>query len=630
MLAGILFFLLEMSARFVYIHSWSGEQPPAGYWSFLGYYALAGSALGIGTMLVGRAATRWRKSTRLAILGIAAAVCAVAVTMALLTRAVVRLGLSSRKILLDFGTVLLAAAIFAAIGWALDRLRRRYGSAHVLVACGACFAMLIGGHAIFLHTATLGQILARLPDSAAGPAKPNVLLLTVDTLRADRLGAYGYHRNTSENIDRLAAEGALFQRAVAHSPWTRPSFGSIMTSRYPSQHGAFAVFGEDSSEQPLYDGGLRREAVTMAEILSDHGYTTVAFQTNLRASRAHGFDRGFHAFIYESLFIPPIQERSVLGSLVRWAQLFLGIQPKAFLYGFPPNADKVHALFESLSPHLPQPFFIWMNLMDPHSPYVSRDRDTPIAEAGITGVHHALNADISTTVLSDAYDDEIRFMDHHAGKMLDLLRSRGLLDNTIVILTSDHGEEFDDHGVEIHHPSTTIRGRYHGHSLYSELLHVPLIIRFPRQIPQGLRIEALARHVDILPTILDLVAIEPRDPGEPFEGASLLPLMLGKATPRRLAYGERKLYGPPQHSIQDDRYKLIFEVRSGRLELYDLDADPGEIRNLAAARQDETDRLLASLEAWTARMGPALPPSPAIPLEPTEDLDSLRSLGYVE
>ncbi len=636
LLAGVLFFLLEMSIRFV--HTWSEERPPAGYWFFLMYYALAGFALGIAVLLLRRASERLMRSGR-ATVGVGVGSCALVLAAVLsvqLWRATRRLELNAQRILLDLATVLLAVTALALIGWALCRLRHRYGSARVLAAHGSISAVLIGAHLSFLHAMNLGQVLARIPDSIAATERANILLLSVDTLRADRLGAYGYRRDVSKNIDRLSAEGTLFRNAIAHSPWTRPSFGSIMTSRYPSQHGAFTVLStsaetsEANPERPIYDGRLRPETTTMAEILSGHGYTTIAFQTNLRAGRAHGFDRGFQVFIYEALFVPPMQERSLLGALGRWTQLFLGIEPEVFLYGFPPNADKVHGLFESLLPHLPEPFFIWMNFMDPHSPYLSRDQEAPAEGAAITGVYHALNADVSTDALSDAYDHEIRFVDHYIGKTVDLLRDQGLLDNTIVVLTSDHGEEFDDHGVEIRHSSVSIRGRYHGHSLHSELLHVPLIIRFPRQIPQGLRVDGLARQVDILPTILDLVTIEPSDSRQRFEGASLLPLMRGEETGRRLAFSERNLYGPRQSSIQDDRYKLIFENATGRIELYDLDADPGEATDLAAARKQEADRLLALLKEWQANMGTAPPPTPEISWETTEDIERLRSLGYIE
>lgn len=637
---GLLGFLLEMTARFAYSHFWTGARPPADYLLFLVYYSLAGFAAGLAVYFVGRAATRISKAGKVAVR--TAGVLGVTLwtlLAVLLLRAVSRSDLAAGVVLRHLGVALLACAVLALGGWGLVRCRKRYGTARLLICGGVPAALLLAGHLVFLHETALERVLGRLAVPGSSSGQPNVLLVSIDTLRADRLHSYGYPRQISPNMDRLAREGALFEQAVAHSPWTQPSFASILTSTYPSQHGSFVLLAPQTvgdgktTETILYQSFLQDDEVTLAELFRDQGYSTIAVQALCKDQDLQRFDQGFQVYLCASQFISSMWDHSVLGlGMARIARL-LGAREERHSDGGLPEADEV---FDSLrvliSRALPRPFFIWINFRDPHSPYLLRQSGVPVEDALVVDSLRPEDAGIPTPALSAAYDDEIRFVDHYVGRALDLLRDRGLLDETVVVLTSDHGEEFEDHFAELRSASTTLRGRTHGHSLYSELLHVPLLIRYPPKIPPGTRITALARHVDILPTILDIAGIEPGTSGEHIEGRSLLPLLAHGAETGgpRLAYSERNLFGPQRRSIQDGRYKLILEIDSGQVELYDLAADPGERENLAAVRKQEAARLLGLLDRWAERMGPVVPPSPEAPSPDADPLAPLRALGYVE
>ncbi len=635
LLTGVLFYLSEASIRFVHLYFWTDEQPPSGYLPFLLYHALAGLGGGWGIFLAARA---WRKVTqsRDAATRRRAAALASAVAVALAALAALALGLSPESAARHLAAALALGAAVLAIGWPLAWLARRRGPARLAAGGGALALLLIAGHLVFLTSEPIRRLLPWSPTPSAPAARPNVLLLTVDTLRADRLGVYGHDSGTTPRIDRLALDSAVFQHAVAHSPWTQPSFGSLLTSAYPSQHGAFTLLDPDARDVTtgiLYRSSLRDDVPTLAEILANRGYATLALQTNWSASAAQKFDRGFDLFLHHALFTPPMRDRCVMGFYGKKIVRRLGGGPFRSYLEMWPNADQVYRAFEALvADGFPRPFFIWVNFIDPHGPYLEREADTPIETARVVAAHDPWDASVPTAVLSSAYDDEVRFADHYAGRTLDLLRAHGVLDDTVVIVTSDHGEELGDRGVEIR-SWRSAKGRLHGHSLYGELLRVPLLIRYPPRVPPG-RVETLARQIDLVPTVLDLAAIDPGSAGARFEGVSLVGAMTGReeieeSEEPRLAFSERNLFGSQKRSVRDERHKLIVDLDSGDIELYDLADDPGERLDLAAERHDETRRLLGLLDAWAARMGPVVPPQP-YPLPQTrEDVERLRALGYI-
>jgi arylsulfatase A-like enzyme len=625
---GLLWFLLEMTARFAY-DLWAGHRPPADYLLFLGYYALGGFVAGSVVFLLQRILA----ARRAAVLGTALAALLAVGALWSASRSGIDPGVALRYL----GAAVLVGTALALLAWSVARYWKRFGTGRLLAYGGGLATMLVAGHLVFLRATALEGLLDGTAASGSDSGRPNVLLVTIDTLRADRLHAYGYPHETSPNMDRLAREGALFEQAVAHSPWTQPSFASLLTSTYPSQHGAYVLLappeaGDGRTEKVLYQSFLQDAEVTLAEILLEQGYATLALQPLCTDEDVQRFDQGFEVYLCEAQFLSSMWRRSLLG---------LGIEGIARLFGnrgirrYPGGLAPADVVYRSLraliTRDVPRPFFLWVNFRDPHSPYLVRRAGVPIEDARVVDALGPEDAALPISALSEAYDGEIRFVDHYVGRVLDLLRERGILDETVVVLTADHGEEFEDHFAEHRSAAVTMRGRAHGHSFYSELLHVPLMIRYPPKVAPDTRIASLARHVDLLPTVLDLAGVDAGPSGDRFEGRSLLPLIThGTETEGpRLAYSERNLFGPQRRSIQDDRYKLILEIDSGRIELYDLAADPGERRNLAAERKQEADRLLGLLEQWSARMRTA-PSSPEIATEDADALEQLRALGYVQ
>lgn len=641
-LAGLFFFALEMSIRLGYLYWRTFEQAPSGYAEFLIYYFVGGFLAGLAAIflkfilnaVLKARQPLFRFGSRLAVLAM------VLLAIFLLTRVLQSTELSLNQIVRHLGTVLGAVFVFFCILGMMGRLRSRWGTTRFLLGYIFAVALMVAAHLALLRSFSWERMLAQLPKPERANNAPNVLLLSIDTLRPDRLGAYGYAKNLTPNMDRLAGEGALFEQAISQAPWTRPSFGSLLTSTYPSQHGAFVVndpakggYHANWSEM-LYNAGLQDEVMTMAEIFRDHGYATLALQSNWQVSEAQNFDQGFQSFLYEPLFEISLWDRTFLGIYGSWVPAFFGAERKLPFYTSAPSADKVFEVFRALaSQGLPQPFFMWINLMDTHSPYNMREQGVPVEKARVTASYDTWDSDIPIAALREAYDSEVQFVDHYIGKIYDFLKDRGILDDTIVVLLSDHGEDFEDHLAEIRLPGVKVHGRHHGHSLYNELLQVPLIIRFPSRIPQALRIKDAVRLLDVLPTVLELAKIDASPAREKFEGASLLPLMRnGKdSLGSRLCYSERTYFGLEQKAVQTDDYKLILHVQDGSLEFYNLKSDPKETKNLAALRSAEIDRLRSALDQWFERMGPLLPSSAPTSQKQLskEESERLRSLGYI-
>lgn len=344
----------------------------------------------------------------------------------------------------------------------------------------------------------------------------NVLLISIDTLRADHLGCYGYDRPTSPNIDQFSAESVLFQTAIAHAPSTTPSHASIFTSRLPEHHGAWR-----SRNQPI-----ARELRTMAEILKEAGLRTASFNGGGQVAASYGFNRGFET--YES---SPSRFAEKADQAIRWFQR---------------NPD--------------QRFFMFLHTYEVHAPYEPEPTDMATFDGGYTGAigdailpgllidindgKVALSAPDARHIIN-AYDAEIRSMDRGFRQLIAYLRKSGLLDRTIVIFTSDHGEEFGEHGQ---------MGR-HSHALYDELLRVPLLLRLPEARLGSTRVEAQVRGIDLLPTVMDLLG---RRPLQQFDGTSLLPLMAGASEPERVALSQldAAVERPPT-SIRTRSSKLV-------------------------------------------------------------------------
>ncbi len=415
------------------------------------------------------------------------------------------------------------------------------------------------------------RALAALPP--ARPGSPNVLLLVMDTVRAASVSAHGYGRPTTPNLERLARQGIRFRWAMAPAPWTLPTHASIFTGRLPHQ-----LSGD--WEVPL-DGAHP----TLAEALAALGYRTAGFSANLTfVTWEWGLARGFSRFedydvsLAQALLSPALGRSLTENRLVRHV---LGIRDRL-------NRRRAHAMNQSLLRWVDRdrsrPFFAFVNYFDAHEPYLP-----PGPFAGRFGPLPArpwILQDDDVTMppaekrrMRNAYEAAIASLDHEIGNLMDALRRRGLLDNTVTVVTADHGEQFGEHGL-----------LDHGNSLYLPLLHVPLIVTLPGGEAAGRVVEATVSLRDLPATVMDLVGT---GAGHPLPGRSLASHWRGATDGpgapvlASLTRGfERRPWIPLSRgdmlSVVDDRYHYI-RNGDGREELYEYRTDPAEERDLAGA-----------------------------------------------
>jgi arylsulfatase A-like enzyme/tetratricopeptide (TPR) repeat protein len=410
-------------------------------------------------------------------------------------------------------------------------------------------------------------------DGSSAASHLNILLVTIDTLRWDRVGAYGGRIARTPNMDKLAAEGCLFEQSIVQVPLTRASHASILTGLYPFQHGI-----RDNFAPPLAP-----EHRTLAEILKGQGYRTGGFVGSFIVNTQSGLGRGFDEF--DDSF-----EKGAKGT--------------AFFTDYQRRAGQVE---EQAGPWLEQtahegtPFFAWVHFYDPHSPY-------------------APPQPYLTRYAQHLYEGEVAYTDEILGRLLSRLDQLGVRDRTLVVVTSDHGEALGEHGEE-----------EHGFFVYEAVLHVPLIIRLPGRIPRGVRVKAVARSIDLVPTVLDLAGLRVAVPAG-LPGRSLVPALAAPQDDGRVPAYSESLF-PRLHfgwgdlrSIRMGGWKFI---QAPRPELYDLTRDPAERNNLFAAEGRRAaamrSRLLDTLggSPETAVIG-----NPAAKIDPAT-LEKLASLGYV-
>jgi arylsulfatase len=362
----------------------------------------------------------------------------------------------------------------------LDKLRRRrgvptsvqYTSIGLLMLA---FATTVGD---FSLSPLSGNIVYPELRARGEPGGPNVVFVTIDTLRADHLGCYGYDRNTSPFIDRLAEQGTLFKDASAPAAWTKPSTGTLLTGLYPSRHGA------------LYHGSklqIPQGEQTLAEGFQERGYVTAGFVSNPNIKQVFDFDRGFDLF-----FDSPVKDTVTLAGIrgTLFGQVLMRLLRHQFNWKY---ENDVRAMNSRVIPWLEknahQKFFLYVHYIDPHIPYSppARYRDEFARDHGLIAFNER-----KESVGIDRYDAEIRYVDEGLGEFVDAIKRIGIWENTLFLITSDHGEEFFEHGV-----------LGHGYSLYQGVIHVPLIFRGPG-VPAGVVVESPVQNVDLAATLLDL------------------------------------------------------------------------------------------------------------------------------
>lgn len=431
---------------------------------------------------------------------------------------------------------------------------------------------------------------------AARDDRPNVLVILVDALRADRLGVNGYPLPTTPAIDRLAAEGVTFSRFYAHSTWTKPSIASLFTSLYPSQHGIKWVAVEE--EEAFLTQVLPDDVTTMAERFRDAGYATGAVVNQVHLLERFGFAQGFEFY------------KTFTGKTAR-----------------PLNRNLV-AWFNGLDD---RPFFGYLHYLDVHWPYtlipgkdaaafgpVALDPEPPHGGDEADAWAATLETDRDVAALAARYDREVRVADDAIGELVAEMKELGLYENTIIVVLSDHGEGFMEHGR-----------LQHGYPPYEEVIHVPWVMRLPERLrpagsqsPAATRIDDLAGMVDVMPTLLDLAGLEPP---EGASGASFAPLVPGAGPVGRPLFAETT----EATAARRDDLKLIYFV-DGRREIYDLAADPGEQSPLETDCAGPCRELARELVAFVREMAEALAAarSGTAELSP-EEIEELKSLGYL-
>ena len=458
---------------------------------------------------------------------------------------------------------------------------------------------------MFGALALLGVALGGWYARRGGQPTPanNLILISIDTLRADHLGIYGYDRDTSPHLDRFARASILFKRAIAQAPSTRPSHMSLFTSLYQS------TFNPSLTEEPR----LPDWPVTLAELLKAHGFATWGFVDGGNMRRIFGFDQGFDH--YADLQVDDPRYQNVI--------LRLGIK------GILQQVERW------LDTHPVSRFFLFVHCYDVHTPYVKpppydrmfgdpeyRGNFEPIAEKFIevnAGRLRMTPEDLRDVIAR--YDGGIRYTDEHLGGFFKRLAQRGLLDSTVVVVTADHGEEFLDHGKMMHT------------QLYFDSgLHVPLLFFVPGETART--VEDSVELIDVLPTVLELLGLPP-DPAA--MGRSLVPFIRGRRPApdgERVAYAEPSRLANPLRTVVSDRYQLLQDTRSGGQQLFDLAADPRLTTNVAAREPGAAARLLAALEQHRQRIEAVRPrdlPAPAATISLDEATRAeLRALGYVE
>ncbi len=404
-----------------------------------------------------------------------------------------------------------------------------------------------------------------------GDRPKNLVFICVDTLRSDFLGAYGADPSNSPNLDAFAAESIVFDNAHSHASWTLPSFASVLTSLYSSTHGCWD-----------FNSRLSADFETLVEVFQAAGFETHGVASHVYFNEEYGLQQGFDSFDDE------LAKKRTEGG---WVQI---TSPKV--------TEKAESWLQAKS-FDSNPFLLWVHYFDPHVPYLP---------------HGAANLEeAQATPAIAAYKSEIRFTDEYVGRLLQTLKDEGHAEDTVVVFLSDHGEAFGEHpGIE-----------KHSYSLYGEEIRIPLMMRVPGLAPR--RVPGFVRNVDLRPTLLELFGLKPKN--KYTTGVDLRGAMEGADHTSPALVSEIRLkQGHHTNALLDGRWKLIENVSRGGYELYDLEVDPGEQRDLVGERPEVVERLgkelrerIAVAEMLSRKFEGGGEPN----LTP-EEVEHLKEIGY--
>lgn len=513
----------------------------------------------------------------------------------------------------SYSIVVAATCGLAAILWlGLMRLLRDPRRVRRALAVGAAGSAVLAAVLIGATVTVAGGTAAqRQPQPAAAAGRPNVLLVSIDSLRADHVHSFGYPRETTPTLDRLAGEGVRFLAAFSPTSWTLPAHLTLLSALPPEVHG-------------VVDDGmrLRGDAVLLSQVLWNAGYATAGFVAAPYLDAIYGYARGFDH--YDDYSIGRISDRAAIRGVTS------------------PTMEAVTGewLSEWDANCRRRPFFLFLHLWDVHYDYTPPppfDRMfDPDYKGSLTGegvmnnpaVHPGMDQRDLEHLIA-LYDGEIRFTDMYLGKVVSRLEELGVLDDTLVVVTSDHGDEFFEHGRLGHQKA-----------LYDETTRVPLIMRLPARIGAGTVVERQVRLMDVAPTILALAGLDPPAdfgipaPKGPDAEQSLVPWIDGESDrlPELVAFGDLRVRDAPRPiaSVRAGGRKLIRALDpAADEELYDLAADPGEQENLIGRPAEPADGLREQLAGWRERWESSGRPAEDVRLS-EDHKERLRALGYMK
>jgi len=515
----------------------------------------------------------------------------------------------------------LLAALLAIVAAAAVMIGRRVPVRTFRLSGFSCAAAIL----LLAACAILSSDVSASAEANTSPAletsRPSVVLIVMDTVRADHLSLYGYERDTTPNLRALARDSAIYTNAISASDITLTSHASLFTGMYPSWHGAYC-----SPPEAAYGREIAPQYPTLAELLRKHGYETFGAAANLYLRADFGLERGFGQFrIPRPVPMLSDENRHMFRRALRRA-LSLAFNTTQFdrLYalGADINAELFAALDRRARPN--EPFFAFINYMDAHFPYVPPEpfgHRTRITQDDLEAEqeqisHGRSDASVYRRNCESQYDAGIAYVDAQIGKLVDWLKRHNAYDSSMIIVVSDHGESFGD------------RNRVgHGNSPYQNLLHVVLTVKYPHAATRGV-ITAPVSLIDVAPTVLSALnlAVPPNMQGK---------ALTDSAAAKRMIYAET-FPCPVMHPLECPKgcaAKAIFDwplkfiaSDNGKRELFDLDRDPDEHRDLNNQGQERAAELAAELGAWSR----ALPARThgAKQIDP-EKLRHLEGLGYI-
>jgi arylsulfatase A-like enzyme len=442
---------------------------------------------------------------------------------------------------------------------ALRRIASMSGS-----LAGCAILLVLAGAVTLLARPTSSRTVAPAGIPPGLESAPNVILIGVDTLRSDRLSCYGYTVLQTPHIDALAAGGVRYADMTAQASWTKPSFATVLTSLYPSSHTAIGKLDR-----------LPQAVTTLAEALAAGGYHTGGIVDNVSIGPAFGFEQGFADFAYlsPSYLFGAGESASQLGlyqGLRRvWARVTGG---RIYVQNFYQDASVVNReAMQWLTANKGTRFFLFLHYMDPHDPYFEH----PYNGHGYARASNQNPDPALAPTFSQLYDGEVRYLDDYLGALFDWLKTEKLYDDALIVLTADHGEEFQEHG-----------GWWHGQTLYQEQIAVPLIVKYPGGARAGTVVTELARSLDVAPTVLDAA-------GLPMPDTMLGRSLWSASEPPVSVFAEEDLEGNRIYAVRTWEFKLIRANADNPRglpaeSLYRLAGDPGEQHPLDPSADAQT------------------------------------------